>query len=106
MIKGLMTQKTSKMNLVEEAKKRGYKKGTPIRYVPHALDYVIGSHFEEKNGKVLAYAVPKHKRKCFDDNRHDTLFDGKEWTEIVDPSKRSKEQVRLDNLHHIDHNKF
>ncbi len=71
------------MDLVKEAKKRGYKKGTPIKYVSHAIDYVEGNYFEVENGKLKAYAKPKEKRKCFDDFRHDTLFDGKEWVEIV-----------------------
>lgn len=71
------------MNLIQEAKLRGYRKGTPIRYVPHTIDYVEGSYFEIERGKLVAYAKPKNKRLCFDDMRHDTLFDGKEWVEIV-----------------------
>lgn len=71
------------MNLVEEAKKRGYRKGTAIRYIPHAINYVEGNYFEIENGKVKAYAKPKYKRICFDDMRYDILFDGKEWVEIV-----------------------
>ena len=43
------------MDLVREAKKRGYKKGTAIRYVPHAIDYVEGNYFEVINGKVKAF---------------------------------------------------
>jgi hypothetical protein len=71
------------MNLVQEAKERGYKKGTAIKYVAHETDYVEGNYFEEVDGMVKAYLKPKHERKCFDDNRHDTLFDGKKWVEIV-----------------------
>lgn len=76
------------MDLVKKAKKRGYKKGTPIKYVPHAIDYVEGNYFEVENGKLKAYAKPKEERKCFDDFRHDTLFDGKEWVEIVINQKK------------------
>lgn len=71
------------MDLIKEAILRGYKKGTAIRYVPHAIDYVEGDYFEIENGKVKAYAKPKDERLCFDDMRYDTLFDGKEWVEIV-----------------------
>ena len=88
-------------DLVREAKERGYRKGTPIRYVPHAIDYVEGNYFEEVNGEVKAYAKPKHERKCFDDNRHDTLFDGVKWVEIVDLSKRTKEQKEIDDKHNV-----
>jgi hypothetical protein len=38
------------MDLIKEAKERGYRKGTAIRYVPHAIDYVEGNYFEEENG--------------------------------------------------------
>jgi hypothetical protein len=89
------------MNLIEEAKNRGYRKGTPIRYVPHAIDYVEGNYFEEENGELKAYAKPKHERKGFDDERHDTLFDGFKWVEIVDLSARSKEQKETDDNHNI-----
>ena len=89
------------MDLVQEAKNRGYRKGTPIRYVPHAVDYVEGDYFEEVDGEVRAYAKPKEERKGFDDDRHDTLFDGFNWVEIVDLSKRSKEQIEIDNQHNI-----
>ena len=73
------------MDLIQEAKNRGYRKGTAIRYVPHAIDFVEGSYFEMKGGDVVAYAKPKEERKGFDDNRHDTLYDSisKEWVEIV-----------------------
>lgn len=83
------------MDLIQEAKKRGYKKGTPIRYVPHAVDFVEGDYFELENGEVKAYAKPQNERKGFDDDRHDTLFDGENWVEIVDLSKRSPEQKKL-----------
>lgn len=88
-----------KKDLIEEAKLRGYKKGTPIRYVPHAIDYVEGSYFEVQDGQVKAYAKPKHERKCFDDMKHDTIFDGEEWVEIVDLSKRTEEQKKVDQIH-------
>lgn len=71
------------MDLIQEAKKRGYRKGTAIKYFPHAIDYVEGNYFEVENGKVNAYAKPKEERKSFDDERHDTLFDGVVWVEIV-----------------------
>jgi hypothetical protein len=71
------------MDLIKEAKQRGYKKGTAIRYVSHAIDYVEGNYFEVENGELKAYAKPEHERKSFDDFRHDTLFDGKQWVEIV-----------------------
>jgi hypothetical protein len=87
------------MDLVKEAQRRGYKKGTAIRYVPHAIDYVEGDYFEEVNGELKAYEKPEHERKCFDDFRHDTLFDGFEWVEIVDLSKRTDEQKNIDNQH-------
>lgn len=89
------------MNLVQEAKNRGYRRGTAIRYVPHAIDYVEGDYFEEVNGKLRAYSKPKKDRKCFDDQKHDTLFDGKNWVEIVDLSKRTEEQEKIDNQHNI-----
>lgn len=89
------------MNLIDEAKKRGYEKGTPIRYVPHAIDYVEGDYFEVENGELKAYAKPKHERKSFDDFRHDILFDGKNWVEIVDLLKRTEEQKQIDEQHNI-----
>ena len=89
------------MDLVKEAKERGYRKGTAIRYVPHAIDYVEGNYFEVENGELKAYAKPKHERKCFDDFRHDTLFDGFKWVEIVDLSKRTKEQKAVDDMHDV-----
>lgn len=89
------------MNLIDEAKKRGYEKGTPIRYVPHAIDYVEGGYFEVENGELKAYAKPKHERKIFDDFKHDILFDGKNWVEIVDLSKRTEQQKQIDEQHNI-----
>lgn len=73
------------MDLIQEAKKKGYRKGTAIRYVPHAIDYVEGNYFEMKGCCVVAYAKPEHERKSFEDFNHDTLYDGytKEWVEIV-----------------------
>ena len=62
-------------DLIKEARDRGYRAGTPIRYVAHAIDYVEGSYFEVVNGQVKAYRKPKHERVCFEDMRHDTLFD-------------------------------
>ena len=88
-----------KQDLIKEARDRGYRKGTPIRYVAHAVDYVEGNYFEVENGQVKAYKKPKHERICFDDMRHDTLFDGKEWVEIVDLSKRTQEQKKIDKIH-------
>jgi len=93
--------KNVKMNLIQEAKARGYKKGTVIRYVPHAIDYVEGSYFEVVDGKLKAYKKPKQFRKSFEDNRHDTLFDGKDWVEIVDLEKRTEEQKLIDDIHNI-----
>lgn len=89
------------MNLIQEAIKRGYKKGILIRYVPHAIDYVEGNYFEEENGKLNAYLKPKDERNCFDDEKHDTLFDGKQWVEIVDLSTRTKQQEKIDNDNNI-----
>lgn len=71
------------MDLIKEAIKRGYKKGTAIKYVPHAIYYVEGNYFELEDGCVNAYAKPKHERKSFEDETHDTLFDGFKWVEIV-----------------------
>ena len=71
------------MDLIQEAKNRGYRKDTPIKYVPHAIDYVEGDYFEVVDGQVKAYKKPKNERVCVDDLRHDTLFDGTEWVEIV-----------------------
>lgn len=73
------------MNLIQEAKKRGYRKGLAIRYVSHAIDYVEGDYFEVVDGDVRAYNKPEHERKGFDDFTYDTLYDGvsKEWVEIV-----------------------
>jgi hypothetical protein len=87
--------------LIKEAKERGYRKGTAIRYVPHAIDYVEGNYFEVVDGEVKAYSKPKHERKCFDDERCDTLFDGFEWVEIVDLSKRTQEQKEIDDKNTI-----
>lgn len=89
------------MDLIEEAKKRGYRKGIAIRYVPHAIDYVEGSYFEVQNGKLKAYAKPKQDRKYSNDFNHDTLFDGLEWVEIVDLSKRTQEQKTIDNQNNV-----
>ena len=75
------------MDLIQEAKNRGYRKGTPIKYVPHAIDYVEGDYFEVVDGQVKAYKKPKNERVCFDDMRHDTLFDGTEWVEMVIETK-------------------
>lgn len=76
------------MDLIEEAKKRGYRKGLAIRYVAHMIDHVEGDYFEMKEGNVVAYSKPKCERKSFDDERFDTLYDSytKEWVEIVDDS--------------------
>lgn len=87
------------MDLIKEAKIRGYKKGTPIRYVPHAIDYVEGNFFEVENGTLKAYNKPKNERKKIPDFKHDTLFDGFKWVEIVDLSKRTKEQKISDNMY-------
>jgi hypothetical protein len=74
------------MNLIEEARKRGYRKGTPIRYCNHIIDYVEGDYFEiDSKGNLLAYKKPKSERKCFEDFTHDTLYcsESKEWVEIA-----------------------
>jgi hypothetical protein len=73
------------MGLIQEAKKRGYRKGLSIKYVPHAVDYVQGDYFEVENGDVNAYSKPLEERKGFDDFTFDTLYNGttKEWVEIV-----------------------
>lgn len=88
-------------DLVQEAKNRGYKRGTAIRYVPHAIDYVEGDYFEEVKGQVRAYSKPKKDRETFDDQKYDTLFDGKDWVEMVVLSKRTEEQEKIDNQHNI-----
>jgi hypothetical protein len=77
------------MDLIKEAKNRGYRKGTPIKYVPHAVDYVEGDYFEIVNGNVLAFKKPKHERKSFDDERFDTLYNASKnkWVEIADLQK-------------------
>jgi len=89
------------MDLIQEARKRGYRKGTAIRYVPHAIDYVEGDYFQIVDGQVRAYAKSEPERECFEDWKCDTLFDGKEWVEIVNKSARSKEQIEIDNQHNI-----
>lgn len=91
------------MSLIQEAIKRGYRKGVAVRYVPHAIDYIEGNYFEMLNGDVLAFKKPKEERKSFEDGRFDTLYSSRnnEWTEIVDLSKRSNEQKILDDLHNI-----
>lgn len=71
------------MDLIQEAKNRGYRIGTAIRYVSYAIDYVEGDYFEIVDGKVKAYAKPKNERLSFEDMKHDTLFNGVEWVEIV-----------------------
>jgi hypothetical protein len=91
------------MDLIREAKQRGYKKGTAIRYVPHAIDYLEGDCFEIEKGDVVAYAKPEYERKSFDDFRHDTIYNGtsKEWVEIVELSKSTKEQKKSDDIHYV-----
>ena len=89
------------MDLITEAKERGYRKGVAIRYVPHAIDYVEGDYFEVENGELKAYAKPEHERKGFDDFRHDTLFDGFKWVKIVNLSKRTQEQKTFDDMHDV-----
>ena len=89
------------MDLIKEAKERGYRKGTAIRYVAHAIDYVEGDYFEVECGELKAYAKPEHERKGFDDFRHDTLFDGFKWVEIVDLSKITQEQKIVDDMHDV-----
>lgn len=75
------------MNLIEEARKRGYRKGTKIRYEQpfggNEIDRVEGDYFEIMGERVVAYEYPKHERTHFERRRFDTLFDGKKWTEIV-----------------------
>lgn len=88
------------MDLIKEARDRGYRQGTAIRYVPHAIDYVGGNYFEVEDGKLYAYAKPEHERKVSDFGR-DTLFDGLEWVEIVDLSKRTEEQKALDDMNNF-----
>jgi hypothetical protein len=70
------------MDLIKEAKVRGYRKGIAIIYLDNCIDYVEGNYFEIKNKCVVAYKKPKDKRICFDDFRYDTLFDGNEWVKI------------------------
>jgi hypothetical protein len=89
------------MDLIEEAKNRGYRKGTAIRYVAHAIDYVEGEYFEVEGGQLNAYAKPPDERQGFDDFRHDTLFDGVKWVEIVDLSKRTNQQKAIDDMHDV-----
>lgn len=89
------------MDLIQQAKERGYRKGIAIRHFPHAIDYVEGNYFEIENGELKAYAKPEHERKGFDDFRHDTLFDGVRWVEIVDLSKRTQEQKIVDDMHDV-----
>ena len=73
------------MDLINEAKNRGYRKGTAIKYVSHATDYVEGSNFEvAHNGDLRAYAYPKNERDTFDKQRFDVLYDKEldKWVEI------------------------
>jgi hypothetical protein len=93
--------KNNTMDLIQEAKNRGYRKGTPIRYVPHAIDYVEGDYFEVEDGELKAYAKPIEERKGFDDFKHDTLFDGENWVEIVDLSSRTEGQKLIDKQNDI-----
>jgi hypothetical protein len=74
--------------LITEAKKRGYRKGTPLNYngMLPGIDSCEGDEFEiDEYGNLLAFAKPKHERKGFDDWRHDTIYqaDSKKWTEIA-----------------------
>ncbi len=73
------------MDLIQEAKKRGYRKGVSIRYVPHAIDQVEGDYFEINKGDLIAFKKPKNERISFEDFTFDTLYDGitKQWVEIV-----------------------
>lgn len=89
------------MDLIREAKERGYRKGTAIRYVSHAIDYVEGNYFEVENGQLKAYAKPKHERKGFNDFTHDVLFNGSKWVEKVDLSERTQEQKTVDDMHDV-----
>ena len=87
------------MDLIDEAKKRGYKKGTAIRYVPYAIDYIEGNYFEVENNLLKVYVYPKRKRTMIKYSRFDTIFDGVKWTEIVDLDKRTEEQLKIDDIH-------
>ena len=87
------------MDLIKEAKKRGYKQGTAIRYTPHAVDYIEGKFFEVENNILKVYVYPKHKRTMIKYSRFDTIFDGVKWTEIVDLDKRTEEQRIIDEIH-------
>jgi hypothetical protein len=71
------------IDLIKQAKEKGYKKGTAIRYISHAIDYVEGNYFEIEKGKLNAYLKPKNERKCFEDFRFDTLFDGFKSVELL-----------------------
>lgn len=74
------------MDLIQEAKKRGYAKGVAIKYVSHAIDYVEGDNFEiDEYGNVVAFAKPEHERNGFDDQTYDTLYDASinSWVEIA-----------------------
>jgi len=74
------------MDLIQEAKNRGYRKGVAIKYVDHAIDYVEGDYFEvDEDGNLRAYAKPEEDRRGFDDNRFDELYNASKnkWVEIV-----------------------
>ncbi len=73
------------MDLIEEAKKRGYIAGTEIKYITKSDDIdVLGrGEFEINNGRLLKYEYPKQERDCFDRSAYDVIYNPDDgWTLI------------------------
>lgn len=78
----------SEQELIAEARRRGYHRGTPLDYkgMLPGIDYCEGNFFEvNQNGDLVAFAKPQHLRRGFDDWRFDTLYKAKTktWTAIA-----------------------
>lgn len=77
------------MDLIKEARERGYRKGTKIHYYPEKntiIDEVIGDVFEVlENGDLVAYLKEESERVSFDDFTYDTLYekDTDTWVKIL-----------------------
>lgn len=75
--------------LIDEAVKRGYKKGSIIHYHPEKqseTDILEGDYFEvDIKGNVLAFAKPENERLSFDDNRHDEIYNAEsdQWVKLI-----------------------
>ncbi|MBE3086285.1 MAG: hypothetical protein IMZ64_08730 [Bacteroidetes bacterium] len=72
---------------IDEAKRRGYKKGVLINYAYKGETpdetMLLGDYFEMMDGHVVAYEYPASERTTFEKQIYDTIFDGKNWVPII-----------------------